>query len=482
MTIDQIKAAIKMYEGGLSPEISLLFEGLLSIIEQQQSELKELKDQIAKNSRNSSKPPSSDGLKDKKTKSLRTKTTRKTGGQPGHEGHKLELQSNPDEIILHELDSCPNCNTDLGKQVVEEIARKQIWDIPPIKLHVVEYQQEIKTCSCCGITWQAGGLPQHVKHEVEYGPGIKALGVYLQHYQHLPLKRGCELMQELFSIPISQASLTNFTQNAHRRLVDFESLVHSCILASEAGHFDETGIRLFKKNYWLHTSSTLKHVLYMVHPSRGGIALQEIGILPYFKGIAHHDAYPPYLSLTQLNSSLCNAHVLRELVFALEQKHQSWAGKLISLLCRIKERVDQSQYACLDVRLQGRYRKQYQKIINEGLQANPPPSQKSGKRGRTAKTKMRNLLERLNKYQDEYLKFMSDPHAQFDNNLAERDLRMIKVKMKISGCFRSWQATQASARIRSYIMTAQKQSVNIMAALMDVFSPKPEIYLQLTTQ
>ena len=481
MTIDQIKAIFKNYEGDLPPEIKLLFEALITIVDQQQIRIKELEDQIAKNSRNSSKPPSSDGLNHKKTESLRPKSNRKTGGQPGHKGHKLELRSDPDQVILHRLESCPNCDTDLSKQEVEEIARKQIWDIPPIKLHVIEHQQEIKTCSCCGITWQAGGLPEHIKNEVEYGPGIKALGVYLQHHQHLPMKRGCELMQELFSIPISQASLSNFSQNANRRLTDFESLVHQCILDSEAGHFDETGIRLFKKNYWLHTSSTLNHVLYVVHPKRGGAALQDIGILPNYQGVAHHDAYSPYLALTKLNRSLCNAHVLRELTFALEQKQQSWAGEMISLLCRIKKKVDQSPHACLDTRWQGRYRKQFQKIINEGLELNPPPKEKSGKRGRTKKTKMRNLLERLNKYQDEYLKFMSDPNAQFDNNLAERDLRMIKVKMKISGCFRSWEGSQASARIRSFIMTAQKQSVNIMMALKDVFSPKPNVYLQLTS-
>ena len=479
MKIDQVKAAFELYRPGLPNEAQLLFDALILLNEQQEKRIQELEDRLSKNSSNSSKPPSSDAPGAKQTKSLRTKSNKSSGGQPGHRGHKLELSADVDQIIPHRVEACPDCDYSLVDQPLDELIRKQIWDIPPLKIHVTEHQVEVKTCPCCGMTWQGGSLPTHIRHEVEYGPGIKALGVYLQCHHQLPMKRSCQLMSDLFGLSISQGSLANFTQSAHRLLGDFEQGLEDRILASPSAHFDETGIRLYKKNYWLHTSSTDQHTLFQLHANRGRQALDQIGILPQYEGIAHHDSYSSYAAYTQCEHSLCNAHLLRELTFLEEQHQQHWAGQLKGLLCRIKAGVDRSATACLDSRWQGRYRKEFQDLVEQGLRANPLPPKIPGKKGRTAKSKARNLLERLQKYESDFLRFMVDPDAAFDNNQAERDLRMNKVKMKISGCFRSEQAAQAFMRVRSFLVTAQKQTVNVWMALKDVFSPKPELYLRL---
>ena len=495
MTVDQIKAAFESYRTSLPAEVQLLFDGLLTLVgqqqqlldkqqellEKQQVRLQELEDRLAKNSINSSKPPSSDPPGVKRTQSLRKKSKKKPGGQYGHKGHKLELSARVDEVIHHRLDLCPDCGSSLKEQPVEEVIRKQIWDIPPLAIHVVEHQVEIKTCSCCGTTWQAGGLPAHIRQEVAYGPGIKALGVYLQCHHHLPMQRSCDLMTDLFSLPLSQGSLANFIQSAHQRLSGFEQSLQSRILESPSCHFDETGVRLQQKNFWLHTSSTSKYALFRIHAARGRKAMDDIGILPHYQGTAHHDALSSYLKYSNCRHSLCNAHLLRELIFVEEQYEQSWAAELKALLCRIKSSADWSATGFVDIRWQGRYRKAYRQLVAQGMFANPPPEKIPGKKGRTAKTKARNLLERLENHENNYLRFMADPYAAFDNNQAERDLRMNKVKMKVSGCFRNEQAAHAFARIRSFLLTAQKQSVNVLEALKDVFSPMPVFYLNLVS-
>lgn len=299
-----------------------------------------------------------------------------------------------------------------------------------------------------------GGLPEHIRHEVGYGGGIKALGVYLQCHHHLPMERACQMMSDLFGFPISQSSLANFTKRAYDRLSAFEQGLRDCILRSKSAFFDETGLRLLKKNHWIHTASTLKHALFQVHARRGGEALEEIGLLAQYEGVAHHDAYSSYFGFKRYRHSLCNAHSLRDLIFVEEQFKQCW---------------------------QGRFRKEYRQLLSQGLEATPPPKKIPGKSGKMPKTYPRNLLERLQKRENDYLRFMYDPDAFFDNNQAERDLRMNKVKMKISGCFRSFEAAKTFARIRSFLLTAQKQSVNVLEALKDVFSPPPVFYLNLIT-
>lgn len=409
MNIDQIKAAFERYRASLSPEVQFLFDSIILLNEQQEKRIQSLEDRLAKDSHNSSKPPSSDPPKTKRTKSLRGKSKNKSGGQYGHQGHKLELSARVDEVIHHRLNVCPDCGSSLKERPVEEVIRKQIWDIPPLAIHVVEHQVEIKTCSCCGTTWQAGGLPGHIQQEVAYGPGIKAMCVYLQCHHHLPMQRSCDLMADLFSLSLSQGSLANFLQSAHQRLSGFEQSLQSRILESPSCHFDETGVRLQQKNFWLHTSSTDKYAFFRIHAARGRKALNDIGILPHYRGTAHHDAYPSYLKYSNCLHSLCNAHLLRELTFVEEQYEQSWAAAFKDLLCRIKASADRSAKGCVDIRWQSRYRKTYRQLLAQGMLANPPPEKIPGKKGRTAKTKARNLLERLENHQDDYLRFMADP-------------------------------------------------------------------------
>lgn len=456
----------------LPEESRVLLELVISLftieIDRLKTRIKELEDQIAKNSNNSSKPPSSDEFK-KVPKSRRAKTGKKAGGQKGHDGSTLKMSKEVDEVKKHKVEHCEKCNKNLKNQTVDSIEKRQVYDIPEIKIGITEHQSEVKQCTC-GCVNKA--FPKGIDFPVQYGPNIKGTVVYLQDYQLLPYERTKELIKDLFGHSISKGSLYNFRQKAYSELGTFEDKLKTLLSLSLVLGFDETGFRINKKRWWLHSCSTDQHVYYAVHPKRGQLAMNDIGILPLYKGIAVHDFWKSYYRYN-CEHSLCNAHLLRDLIFIKERFEQGWSQELIDLLLKLldlkNKALARSQQAISSATLK-KYELRYDEIVKKGLELNPfePPLEK--KRGRDKKTPPRNLLERFRDYKADILRFFYDFKVPFDNNFSERDIRMMKVKQKISGCFRSEKGANFFARTRSYIMTARKQNVNAFNALRNLFT------------
>ncbi len=439
--------------------------------QKQEARIKELEDQVSKNSRNSSKPPSSDGLKKPVPKSLRKKSGRKSGGQTGHTGTTLKMSSTPDYTKIHNVTSCENCKKDLTNVVASDYTVRQVYDIPILEMKITEHLSEVKICSC-GCT-NSGVFPDYVSHYVQYGPNIKTFLTYTQDYQLLPYQRCTEFVSDLFGHQLSEGTLFNVQQKAYDVLEDFELDLEVFLCAATLAGFDETGLRVISSLYWLHSCSTDKSVYYQVDAKRGGEAMDKIGILPNFEGIAIHDYWKSYYKY-KCDHALCNAHLLRELIFIQERLEQNWAGEMIDLLLKMKSdkeqaiELDRNGFSLQEIEA---YEKKYFEIIQIGKNVNPesPPDTKK-KKGRKAKTKPQNLLERLTNFKQDILRFILNFEVPFDNNFSERDLRMMKVKIKISGCFRSLNGAQFFARIRSYIGTARKQGVSVFYAIRSLFT------------
>ena len=434
--------------------------------------VKELEDRLGKDSHNSSKPPSSDGF-NKKPRSQRTRTGRPSGGQKGHPGHTLEFDDQPNEIVMHAPSWCQGCGVSLEDAPEAGFERRQVFDLPPISLFVTEHRALSHTCPACGQENRAS-FPEGVEQPVQYGPRVHALVTYLSSFQLLPYGRTVTLLSDLFNIHLSEGSISNFTQRAASHLVDVEKAIYQALCHADTVHFDETGVRIAGKLNWLHVSSTPEQTFYAHHPKRGGSALDDIGILPQFGGRAIHDEWNAYHRYG-CRHGLCNAHHLRELTAVEEQLSQPWAKDMRELLVEIKRAVDSARdrgVRQIHPLALCRYEARYRKILSAGYAASPPP-EATGRRGRPKQGPARNLLLRLDQRQAEVLAFMYDFGVPFDNNLAERDLRMMKVKQKVSGCFRSEEGGKAFCRIRGYISTMRKQGHNVLSALQSVFENRP---------
>jgi transposase len=459
--------------------IFLFYEGK---IEKLEAQIKELQDQISKNSRNSSKPPSSDEFDKPSPKSQRKKTGRKAGGQKGHDGANLKMVEFPDEKELHKVEFCACCQKSLRKQKADATECRQVYDLPALELLITEHQAEVKRCSCGHVN--RADFPAGVTHYVQYGPNIKSLLVYMQDYQLLPYERTKEFVQDIFGHQLSTGTLYNIRQYTFEQLSTFEERLKSLLTAAVVAGFDETGIRIMAQRFWLHSCSTSRHAYYEPHAKRGQVAMDAIGILPNFKGIAIHDFWKSYYHYSS-EHGLCNAHLLRDLTFVKERYKQTWADELAGLLLKMKaakERAIAKGKLSLSPATLSRYRSLYEDLVQKGVKANPykPPPKK--KRGRKKKTKPRNLIERFRDYADDILRFFYDFKVPFDNNFSERDIRMMKVKQKISGCFRSFDGARFFARIRSFIVTARKQNVNVFKALRNLFMDNSIVFQLTSTQ
>jgi len=478
--------ALSIYQAGpdvvvkVVCELSSQVEMLQKQVAELQKEVQKLKDQLAKNSRNSSKPPSSDGFKKPSPKSLRPRGKHKPGGQKGHPGSTLKMVDNPNHNVLYPVNKCQRCGHRLADEIPIDVERRQVFDIPPIQMEVTEHRAEIKYCSHCGYLNPVGGttFPKQVKAPVQYGPRLKAIAVYLRQYQLLPYNRTRELFRDLFSIDLSEGTLTNITDTCSELLKQPIDQILKQIEQSSVVNFDETGSSVYGKRQWLHAASTPNLTYYEIHPKRGSHAMDQIGILPNFNGRAIHDFWKPYFKY-DCNHGLCNAHHLRELIFLNEQHGQLWAKDMIDCLIDIKKAVDKTKTSTdtLFKEQIHKFEERYQNILNKGYNENPMPKKKSNKkkRGRPKKSKARNLLERLDEHRKEVLAFMYDFKVPFDNNLAERDLRMAKVQQKISGTFRSQDGANAFCRIRSYISTTRKNAVNAIEAIVNAFAGTPYV-------
>lgn len=442
--------------------------------------IQKLEDQLARNSRNSGKPPSSDGYDQPapRPKSLRKRSRRKSGGQPGHPGETLRMVEKPDIVKVHRVQECQHCGQSLKRRRVLGHERRQVYDLPKVEIQVTEHRAEIKVCSCCGKATQAA-FPCQVSKAVQYGTEIRSQMAYLNTEQHLPLERTCDLLDEFYNHRPSEGTIVTVCAEAAQKVEKSNEAVKEHLVAHEAvGHFDETGMRVNGVLKWLHTASTSRLTYYAMHPKRGSEALNEINILPRFKGRAVHDDLASYFQYETAHA-LCNAHHLRSLLFLLERYPQKWVQDLIALLLKIKEKVEavkQKAQTALSVRQANAFSQAYDELVKKGLRANPPSkksSRKPGQRGRLRQSPARNLLLRLREHKTAVLAFMYDFNVPFDNNQAERDLRMMKVKQKVSGGFRSMTGAQNFCHIRAYLSTARKNGIKALEALRLAFAGTP---------
>ncbi len=468
-----------IYNKGPDAVIALvkdLFKGFELQIAIFEARIRQLESQINTNSKNSSRPPSSDGLA--MTKSLRKKSGKKSGAQKGHPGHTLEMTESPDKVEVHKVEQCQSCGAWIADHPAKAVERRQVFDVPPPKLIVTEHQAEHKTCPRCGACNKAS-FPEGVTQPVQYGPETKALAVYFNQYQLIPFDRVEELFKDMFGQPFSEGSLFTANQVCYEALEGAEQEIKRQILNSPVINCDETGARVEGKLNWLHTASTPDLTYYGIHKKRGSDAMDEMGILPFYNGIAKHDGLPAYFKFTNCIHSLCNDHHCRELKWVIENERQNWAQQMYGLLLDAKAAVDEAKdnsKTCLALEQLADFVSRYNSIIALGYEENPFfevwPGPK-GKRGKPKKTKARNLLERLVKYRMETLNFMFDFRIPFGNNQAERDIRMTKIQQKISGGFRSVQGSKIFCRIRGYISTVKKNSVPVLGAIRDALLGNP---------
>ena len=470
-TKEQIRALYNAGEEAVVTLVQGLFDKishLEQLVESQEKRIMILEEQLKKNSRNSDKPPSSDGLRRKFTRS-RTKSSRQSGGQKGHNGHTLKMVDKPDQIQKHVLDQCCHCHNPLKDTDIIAYKKRQVFDIPPLKLEVTEHQAEIKKCCHCGKT-NTAQFPPGVTQSVQYGPGIKSFSVYLMQYQLIPSERTTELLEDIFSQSISEGTLYNWNRTAYQNLEYTEAVIKQQLIGSPVVHFDETGTFCQNKLNWLHVVSNSHLTYYDIHPKRGKKAMDDINVLPQYKGHAVHDFWSSYLPY-ECKHVICNAHLIRELTALSETLNQKWSSQMRQLLLSIKKRVEQSSsiensFDKLTLEL---LEKKYDKLIQEGLRLNPIKDKKNQRRGRQKQSKATNLLVRLKEYRSSILAFMYNRRIPFTNNLAERDLRMVKVKQKISGTFRSREGACFFCRIRGFISTIKKNKLNVLESISHTF-------------
>lgn len=421
----------------------------------------ELKRRLGVTSRTSSKPPSSDFPVKPAAKSRREVSGRSPGKQPGDPGFTLRRVAGPDEVVAHRPACCVGCGAGLDAAPVVSVEARQVFDLQPVVMTVTEHRLEHRRCRC-GVKTMADA-PAGVGAPAQYGPRVRAIAAYLVGYQHLPLARAAETLADLLGVGMSQGTLVNIVAAAGDALGPFLAAVREAIVAAPVAHFDETGLRVAGTNAWVHSASTGRLSLFTVHPGRGHEAIRAAGVLARFAGIAVHDGFTAYRRYGAAHQ-LCNAHHLRELagVLEIDPDRNVWAQQMIRLLCELN---DLSRYArgkqsdgIAAVTLDS-YRRRYHHILDQAKQANPDPG------GNRARSSAVNLIARLSGFAADVLRFAHDLRVPFDNSQAERDIRMVKLRQKISGGLRTWQGAHTFCAIRSYLSTTRKHGINALDAL-----------------
>ena len=461
-----------------------LVNGLVRVIQElsktlqhQEQVIKALQAQLAKNSQNSSKPPSSDGFQKKPHPTrLRKPGTNPTGGQKGHAGHRLKPVDKPDHTIVHKVSVCSQCHASLEEVPVWGTSNRQVFDLPPVRLEVFEHQAEIKSCPHCGHRNEAV-FPADVSQPTQYGSTVKSWAVYFNTAHHIPLERTAQIFEDVFGHRVSEMVVIQSNVECAAAVAPANDVVKDQLRASPVVNFDETGLRVEGRTHWLHSASTPTLTAYHVHEKRGDEAIQEMGILPNFPGTAVHDAWKPYLTYEACQHALCNAHHLRELKLMQEEYQQDWAQEMTALLGDIHQEVQHARPVLeqLDSRKIKAFEGRDDRILAQGLEQNPPPEKVPGQRGRVKQSPPKNLLDRLKTYKDAVLRFMYDFRVPFDNNQAERDIRMMKVKQKISGTFRTTEGARVFCALRGYLSTARKNGQQAIDAIKNALEGRPFI-------
>jgi len=443
----------------------------------QEIKIAELEARLNKNSSNSSKPPSGDGYRKKAPINSREKSGMSTGGQLGHVGNTLDKVPNPDKVIEFKIQEICDCGCNLENTESTQKTR-QIFDIPKPQIEVTEYVTNNKVCPECGKIHKTE-FPPEVTQPTQYGENIHTLMNYLTLYQLIPLSRAVEAIHAFTGQSVSEGTLVNAAKALYEILDGPVEAIKNQIINTNVVHFDETGARCEGETIWLHAACTEKLTFLEVNDNRGVQAGLDIDILPNFTGVAVHDHWKPYYCFKDCTHAECNAHNLRYLRDIAENYHQDWANEMSSLLIEIKIRVK-------DLNSQGLFempneeihlwQKRYHNIIEKGILEDAEKSpQILNKKGKLTKSKALQLLFKLRDYDIETLAFMYDFNIPFDNNLAERDIRMQKLRQKISGCFRSKEGAKISCRVRSYIYTARKNGIDALEAIARALQGQPFI-------
>lgn len=462
-------------------ELTDLVDRLYSEIKQLREELAKTKDELAQakeyivelerrldlNSSNSSKPPSSDGLQKPavRIQSLREKSGKKPGGQPGHKGVTLMQVENPDLIEQHKVTACPDCKTDLTTVSVEKIYKRQVFEVPQIKPIVTEHQFEVKHCPGCKNKVEA---PNHgfITAPVQYGDNAKALVAYFKTEQFTPDDRAAQIMEDVFNLPISVAIVEKIMQTGSTEVEPVVENIAGILRLAPKKHADESGVRVAGKTIWLHSLSNAKFVHFRVSEKRGDVAKNLIGTVT-------HDHFASYYSqMENVIHSLCNAHHLRELKAVTEIDKEPWARQMARLLV-FGNNVKKICPDTITPEWLERFRRLYDRIIGCGLAFHESLGVLSKPlRGKVKRRPGHNLLLRLQKRADDTLRFLYDLDVPFTNNQAEQDIRMIKVKQKVSGCFRTMSGAQFFLTLRSYVATARRHGFRALDALRLAFKKK----------
>jgi transposase len=463
--------------------ISIILKQEEAILKQEEA-INELQNKLSKNSQNSSKPPSSDGYrKANRTTSLRQTGKKPKGGQLGHEGHTLKATDNPDIIEVYEVENCTNCNASLKNVHVNTYEERQVFDIPVVRMKVTSHRAEMKICPKCGAE-NKGKFPESVNQPTQYGNEVKSWASYFTNQHFISVERTREIFEDLVNHRVSEGTIIKASEELSECISPAVEAIKEQIRNADVIHNDESGVRVTGKLHWLHVASTNRATDYEVHAKRGKEGMESAGILSKFKGKAVHDHWKPYFNYENCGHALCNAHHLRELKFIEERHEQNWAKEMTELLVEIKDTVEgiQPEAEALTIGQIIEFEKQYDKIIQRGFEANPVVVKEKSetevkKGGRVKQSAPINLLVRLRDFKKETLTFMYDFRAPFDNNLAERDIRMIKVKQKVSGGFRTTKGAKNFGRIRGYISTVRKNAVNVFQAIRGAFCWNPFIPL-----
>lgn len=453
-------------------ELILLLQGQVEKLEKQNallsSRISELEDRLNKNSRNSNKPPSSDGLekKPKQRPAFDRKKGKKTGGQTGHIGKTLDFCASPDFIERHLPEKCV-CGSLLNKSGADVVEKRQVFDLPAPKLEITEHQKLACSCSKCG-ELNEGIFPQEVKASVQYGVGVRSFIVLLNVAFKLPLKKISTLFADLYGYAVNDSTIIKAVEKSYHSLASSEAIIKKNILQSIVAHFDETGLRVESKLHWFHTCSTKLYTYFFIHGNRGKKALEDtVSLLPKFKNWAVHDCWRSYFKFDQCLHALCGAHILREL-YALTEKEVKWACWFTRYLLCLYHLSEKGTKA-IDASQKKKALLLFDKTWANADKIEPPPIKSKSGRGKPKGTKGRNLLIRLKNNQAALLAFAFQQDVPFTNNQAERDLRAVKTKQKIAGSFRTFQGAQFYARIFGFISTARKNQFSVFKELKLAF-------------